>query len=235
MPEQQEMIRNVTLLFVGIDADSTSIAECATRFGFEKIILVDDAKVNEDDLYYLNLSKTEVGNFKVDAIKRRFNAMCPTVKITTITSSIHDNELNVILQQPLIIVKTLNFPTTEISEYFDLYCRKHHVLTLYFCNLGWAGIIAVIDPLRRQLTEPTKDNDMPKSTLIKHVADFYRYWGTPLPWIEEMLISSLDQKQPQLSVGTWILGGLATGILYDIATGNDVKYYPQFYMLTAKS
>lgn len=234
-PEQREKIRNVTLLFVGIDADSTSIAECALRFGFEKIKLVDDAKVNEEDLSCLNLPKTDIGDFKVDAIKRRLKAIVPAAKITSAASPIQSNELNDISQQPLIIVRTLNFLTPEISEYFDRYCRKHQVLTLYFCNLGWAGLIVVTDPLRRQLTEPTKDNGTPKSALIKHVADFYRYWGSPLQWLEDILITSFDEKTPQLPVGTWILGGLATSVLCDIAIGNDIRYYPQFYMLTVKS
>lgn len=233
-PEQREKIRNTTLLFAGIDADTVSIAECALRFGFKKIMLVDDSKVTEEDLCCLNLTNADVGKFKVKAMKSQFQAIFTDANITDIVSKELNFDLDKFRQATLIIVKTLKFSSIEISEYSDEKYLSRHVNALYFCNLGWAGLITVVDPLRCPLMDNTNDHSVSKFAFIRHVANYYRYWGAPLQWLEEMLESSSDCNLPQLSIGTWILGGLVTNVLYDIAIGNNVMYYPQFYMMSIK-
>ena len=208
--EEYLKVSHTSLLFLGGEPDSSVIAECALRFGFSHLTFVDNSRVELSDLQNDCFSRTDVGNYKVEAIKRKLLEVDPTAEIS------HDIAINLLRKFP-----------TKYSVLFNTICLNLGVPVLHTYNIGWAGIATVINKHSQSL----EWSNLEYRVFIKMVADYYRYWGTPQHWLEDVL--NLN-KECKISIGSWILGGLITNILYDIVVGNNVRCYPQFYMMTIK-
>lgn len=61
--EEQERIKHVRVLLGGADIGSV-IVECALRFGFENITIVDGDKVEESNLNRQNYVHSDIGECK---------------------------------------------------------------------------------------------------------------------------------------------------------------------------
>ena len=74
--------------------------------------------------------------------------------------------------------------------------------------------------------------------LVKHIMNYYRFWGDPKPWIEQVVATYENenglQSPPQLAVASWLIGGIATHLCYKIAVGEKYQRYPKFYLDTIK-
>ena len=68
--EDQEIIKNYPIILGGSGLGSI-IAECALRFGFENITIVDGDKVELSNLNRQNYTEDDIATTKVSAIKKR--------------------------------------------------------------------------------------------------------------------------------------------------------------------
>lgn len=48
--------------------------------------------------------------------------------------------------------------------------------------------------------------------------------------ISQYLNEKEELPPPQLSIASWITAGLCTNLLFRIAIGQKVKYYPKYYL-----
>ena len=69
-PEKQRMIKDYRILLAGAGIGSI-IAECALRFGFENITIVDGDVVELSNLNRQNYTVADIGKFKAEALKER--------------------------------------------------------------------------------------------------------------------------------------------------------------------
>lgn len=67
--EEQQKIKETRLLFGGVGIGSV-IAECALRFGFERMTIVDGEKVKESNLNCQNYAVSDIGKYKAEEIGR---------------------------------------------------------------------------------------------------------------------------------------------------------------------
>ncbi len=74
--EEQDKIRGTRILLGGAGIGSV-IAECALRFGFEDIVIVDGDKVELSNLNRQNYVKTDIGKSKAECLAKRLLRINP--------------------------------------------------------------------------------------------------------------------------------------------------------------
>jgi len=234
-PDEQVKIKNTGLLFCGVSRGGV-IAECALKLGFEKITLIDGSIVDEHDINSQNYSLEYVGEYKAVALKHKLEDINPKACVNAVTEDVDSCNINELVRQHSIAVNTIGIDR-RVASMFEHCCRVNQVPVVHSYNLGWAGVVVVVDPIGRSFDYPSEHQDS-TTHFIRRVADYYRYWGAPHLWLENAIENvdkeSLTKSFPELSVASYLVGGLATTVLFDLAVGNKVKKYPQFYMLTAK-
>ena len=235
--DEQCKIKQTRILLGGAGLGSV-IAECALRLGFETITIIDGGKVKPSNLNRQNYVTADIGEYKVDVLKRRLEEINPIAKITAINTFIDHENVEDLLKNHDIAINALDFKS-DIPFVFDQVCKRYNIPVVHPYNIGWAGLVTVADPSGRQLSDLNKDWHSFEVQFVKHIANYYRYWGGPQLWMENIL-EQFEKEEgelppPQLAVASWIIGGLVANLLFDIAVGNKVKQYPQFYLSTTRS
>lgn len=230
--EEQKTIKKFRILLGGAGIGSI-IAECALRFGFETITIVDGDTVEESNLNRQNYIMKDVGNPKVEALKKRLLNINRHAKITAINSYIDKNNIQNLIKEHDIAINALDFKS-DIPFIFDEWCQKYNIPVLHPYNIGWGGLVIVVEPTGTQLKEFSDDYRNFEVRLVEHIANYFKFWAQPKPWIENLIAQYKNEKSllppPQLSIASWIVGGLCTNLMFCIATGQKVKRYPKFYL-----
>ena len=78
--DEQQQIKNTKILLGGAGIGSI-IAECALRFGFENITIVDGDKVEESNLNRQNYSNSDIGKYNAACLKKRLMDINPHANI----------------------------------------------------------------------------------------------------------------------------------------------------------
>jgi len=111
-PDEQELIRETPILLAGSGIGS-NIAECALRFGFENITIVDGDKVKVSNLNRQNYTNNDVTSFKADSIQKRLLEINPNAQIKCRNEFISDSNVAKIVEGHQIAINALDF-TTDI-------------------------------------------------------------------------------------------------------------------------
>lgn len=111
----------------------------------------------------------------------------------------------------------------------DDICAKKNIPVLHPYNFGWAGFLAVVAPDGQKLSMLSAT---PKGFELE-VAK-YAVKNNPCKCFEDA-IASVEREQeatppPQLSVGSWAAASIAIKVMYRIATGKQVDYFPKYYL-----
>lgn len=230
--EEQKLIKDFRILLGGAGIGSI-IAECALRFGFETITIVDGDTVEESNLNRQNYIVQDIGKSKVEALKERLLNINPNAKITAINAYIDENNVESLIKHQDIAINALDFKS-DIPFVFDEWCQKYNVPVLHPYNIGWGGLVIVVEPTGIQLKNFSDDYRNFELRLVEHIANYFKFWAQPKPWIENIITQYKNEKSilppPQLSIASWIVGGLCTNLMFYIATGQKVKRYPKFYL-----
>lgn len=78
--QEQEKIKNTPILLAGSGIGS-NIAECALRFGFENITIVDGDTVELSNLNRQNYTEKNISEYKAEALYNRLKAINPIANI----------------------------------------------------------------------------------------------------------------------------------------------------------
>lgn len=231
-PDEQKLIKNYRILLGGAGIGSI-IAECALRFGFENITIVDGDVVEESNLNRQNYRMEDIDKPKAEALKKRLLSINPNAHIMAINTFIDENNVEELVKDMDVAINALDFKS-EIPFVFDEWCQKYNVPVIHPYNIGWGGLVFVVKPDGIQLTNFSRDPKDFELRLVEHVANYFKFWVQPKPWIEKLVIEFKNEKSvlppPQLPIASWIVGGLVTNIMFCITTGQEVKRYPKFYL-----
>jgi len=230
--EEQGIIKDYPILLGGSGIGSV-IAECALRFGFENITIIDGDLVELSNLNRQNYIESDIKIDKVNALKERLKSINRNANI-----SIHSNFLTLenvesYIQGHKIAVNALDF-SSDVPLVFDKICQKKNIPVLHPYNLGWGGLVAVITPDGLSLDSIAKPNEkFNEIQMVKYISSYLKFWGHPQKWIEDVLEEYLNEDEnlspPQLSVGSWIVAGMCTHLLFKLATKKEIKKFPEFY------
>lgn len=230
--ENQERIKDFRILLGGAGIGSI-IAECAVRFGFETITIVDGDKVEESNLNRQNYLASEVGRFKAEALLKRLRKINPKAKIKVVNKFIDLSNVREIINGHDIAINALDFKS-DIPFVFDEICKESNITVLHPYNFGWAGFLTIVSPCGFQLTELSTDYHNFELKITDHVLKYGKFWGLPIGWLDG-IVEEYKQEDgtlppPQLSIGAWIVAGYCVNAIYNIAIGKDVLYFPKFYL-----
>lgn len=230
--DEQELIKNVRILLGGAGIGSV-IAECALRFGFETITIVDGDRVEESNLNRQNYTYEDIGNYKAESLAKRLLQINSSANIQFYNSFIDHSNVERFVSGHAIAINALDFKS-NIPFVFDEICQAHNIPILHPYNFGWAGFLAVTKPDTIQLDVLTKKPEGFELEMAKYVAAYERHWLTPQDWLDDIIEKYKNEKEilhpPQLSIGSWIAAGHCVNVMYNLVTGKEVKCFPNFYL-----
>lgn len=229
--KEQETIKNFRIIIGGAGIGSI-VAECALRFGFEHITIIDGDKVEESHLNRQNYTSSDIGCPKAECLAKRLSDINPKAHITFRNEFFTKENANDILENQDVAVEAMD-DNDESAFVFAQQCKERNIPVLHPYNFGWAGFLTIADPSRHSLSELSDIPSRFEMKVADYVTGYSAFWQNPQPWLEQILNQYRAEKDtlplPQLSIASWITAGLCTNAIFHLATGRPVKYFPKFY------
>jgi molybdopterin/thiamine biosynthesis adenylyltransferase len=230
--DEQNFIKSVRILLGGAGIGSI-IGECALRFGFECITIVDQDRVELSNLNRQNYMEADLGDYKAEILAKRLLSINPQAKISYHNCFINNDNVESFVKDCDIVVNALDFKS-DIPFIFDNTCKKYNVPVLHPYNFGWAAFLTVIKPDGLQLSQLSSDHREFELRIAEYVSRYSSFWNAPNKWLDKVVREYRNEDNilphPQLSIASWIVAGLCTNVLYNLATGKEVKIFPKFYL-----
>lgn len=235
--EEQAKIRDSRILLGGAGIGSI-IAECALRFGFEDIVIVDGDKVELSNLNRQNYVKSDIGKSKAESLAKRLLKINPSAKIQFHDTYIDDENVKDLLDDVKIAINALDFKS-DIPFVFDELCSNMNIPVLHPYNFGWGAFLTIAKPGGYQLKEISDVYEGFEVKIAEFVARYSTFWNLPNQWLEEVVETYKNEPgenpPPQLPIASWIVAGHCVNAMFDIITGRPVRYFPKFYFSSLRS
>jgi len=165
--EREQSIIKDYKIFLGGAGNGSIVAECALRFGFEHITIVDGDKVEESNLNRQNYTDNDIGRYKAECLAERLLNINPNAQIDYHTESLNPDNIEEMLNEHDVAINALDFKD-KTPFVFDEICKERKIPVLHPYNFGWAGFVTIVDPLGHSLSELTEE---PKGFELK-VAEY---------------------------------------------------------------
>ncbi|AIM39241.1 thiamine biosynthesis protein ThiF [Sphingobacterium sp. ML3W] len=235
--EEQVLIKDVPILLAGCGIGS-EIAECALRFGFENLTIIDGDTVELTNLNRQNFTEKDIDSPKVEAIKKRLLGINDKANITIYNTFLTADNLEQYIPGHQIAINALDF-SSDVPLRFDQLCSEHKIPVLHPYNMGWGGLLAVIDPAGARLDSIERSgHKFSEIDFVEYALGNLSFWGNPQDWVREVVEKFKnedgDMSPPQLAIGSWIVAAMCTTVLFDLAVGATVKKFPEFYFNAMK-
>ncbi|WP_336733541.1 ThiF family adenylyltransferase [Chryseobacterium sp. VD8] len=232
--EEQNQIKDIPILLAGSGIGS-NIAECALRFGFENITIIDGDVVENSNLNRQNYTFYDISEYKAETLYNRLKSINPEATLQFYNEFITEDNLQKIIGKNKIAINALDF-TSDIPLRFDKICQKKKLHILHPYNLGWGGLVTVIAPNGLPINSLTNDKNFNELKMVEYVAGYLRFWKQPHEWLENIIQDYKSEKEslppPQLSIASWTVAAMCTHIMFNIATHKSFKVFPEFYLNT---
>ncbi len=231
---EQQQIKNSKIFLAGCGIGSV-IAECALRMGFEHITIADGDVVELTNLNRQNYIHTDIGLPKTESMKKRLLAINPKATITAHNLYLTERNIEPLLTGHDIAINALDFQSNA-PFVFDELCQQKNIPALHPYNVGWGALLFIIMPDGAGLTNISPEYAGFEEKAVSFFLNQLKQDGRQSEWLEKVLTEYANEKEklppPQLSTGSWLLGGLCTTVLYGLATNKTVKQFPDFYFLS---
>lgn len=229
--EEQERIRQTRILLGGAGIGSI-IAECALRFGFERMTIVDGDKVEESNLNRQNYVQADIGQYKAETLCKRLLEINPDAEIKFLNAFIDKDNMEEVVPGHHIAINALDFKD-DTPFVFDRTCSEKMIPVLHPYNFGWAGFLTIVKPKGYHLSEISQDPSGFELKMAEYVSRYGAFWNMPTSWLERVVEGYRAEAgilpPPQLSVASWIAAGHCVNAMFNLATGREVKFFPNFY------
>lgn len=231
---EQQHLKTCRIFLAGCGIGSV-IAECVLRMGFENITIADGDRVELSNLNRQNYVHADIGATKTDSIKRRLLSINPQANIVTHDYFLTENNIEPLLKEHDIAINALDFQSNT-PFVFDELCQKLSIPVLHPYNLGWAALLFIIMPTSMGLAKISTQYMGFEEKVVSFFINQLEQDGIEKKWLENVLKEYSNENKklppPQLSTGSWLLGGLCTSVLYRLVTDNEVKQFPDYYFLS---
>lgn len=232
---EQEIIKGYRIFIAGCGIGSY-IAECLLRLGFENIAIVDGDRVELSNLNRQNYSESDIGSLKAEVLKKRLLEINSSATIDVFPQFITvENLADFNLASYRVAVNALDF-STQVPFLFDNLCCKLGIPVIHPYNLGWAGFVTVITAESRQIQSLGDYSKGFELNVGQFIIESLKNRNIPSTWFESFLSKykkiALTYPPPQLSIGLFLLSGMVSHIIYDIAINKPVRKFPESYYLS---
>lgn len=229
--QQQQIIKNFPVLVAGCGIGS-NISECALRMGFETMTIIDGDTIECSNLNRQNYVTEDLNNSKAESLKRRLLSINPTARITAHHVYLNQSNIPEFLKDIKVVINALDYDTSA-PQFLDSHCRKLGIPVLHPYNLGWAGLLTILQSDGMSLESLRRDDNFNELTVVKYALEKLQSMDINTSWILELASKYVGMKDtkspPQLSVGSWLVAAMCTDALFHIATGIQVDSFPEFY------
>lgn len=233
--QEQEVIKNFPILLAGSGIGSI-IAECALRFGFENITIIDGDQVEQSNLNRQNYTEEDIATNKVDALAKRLLSINKNAKIKCLDFFLTVENVGEYIKGHKVAINALDF-SSPVPLLFDTACQKLNIPILHPYNIGWGSLVTIIAKdglLLNTIASP--DEEFNEVTMVQYASSYLRFWGNPQKWIDDIIEKYKKEEDdlppPQLAIASWSVAAMCTHLLYNIATGKKFKKFPEFYLST---
>lgn len=232
LKEEQSLIKDFPILIAGSGIGSV-IAECALRFGFENLTIVDGDQVEGSNLNRQNYIEEDIGDNKVDALVKRLRSINKKAKIKSLDLFLDEENVGEYIEGHKAAINALDF-SSNVPLIFDSICQKLNVPVLHPYNIGWGSLVTIISKdglLLDSISKPgEKFNEL---NMVEYASSYMSFWGNSQKWIDNIVEKYRAEKEdlspPQLAIGSWSVAAMCTHLLFNIATGKKYKKFPEFY------
>jgi molybdopterin/thiamine biosynthesis adenylyltransferase len=122
--EEQEKIRTTHVVLFGVGGLGGRIAEILVRSGCEHLSIIDFDTYSISNLSTHNITKNDIGKYKVDILNEKFVEINPNMKIRKYYS-VDEKKISSILQE--VDIATLSLDGAIGSILVARECRKKHI------------------------------------------------------------------------------------------------------------
>ena len=102
--EREQSIIKDYKIFLGGAGIGSIIAECALRFGFEHITIVDGDKIERSNLNRQNYTENDIGRYKAECLAERLLSINPDAQIDFHTEFLTPDNIEEILEFGISLV-----------------------------------------------------------------------------------------------------------------------------------
>lgn len=107
-PYEQAVIKQCRII-LGSAGIGSIIAECAFRLGFENITIIDGDRGEESNLNRQNYLVSDIGDYKVEALRKRLIKINPRANITIKNRYVNQNNIEELITNKDIAINALDF------------------------------------------------------------------------------------------------------------------------------
>ncbi len=236
---EQQSMRDFKIVFGGLGLGSV-IAECALRMGFENLHLVDGDTVEISNLNRQNYTLDDVGKPKCIALCERLKQINPNANITCSNVFLTSENIREHLRGADIAVNAIDF-TSDIPMLFDEVCFEMGIPSVHPYNLGYGGLACVLTKDSANLKNLADNCADAELNMVGHVLSTLDRKGFDMSVLKKALTAYTAERgnelhssllpPPQLSVASWLLGGVCTDIFLKIVRKEPIATFPDFYYL----
>lgn len=230
-PDNLAVIKRTRLLIGGSNLGMT-IAKQALQNGFENITIVDGietADEPENEQFREELLSPE----QVKEHIAQLQEVNPEAMLTWHRGTMEASLFSEVLAGQSLAVNAFD-DASNVPMQFDRDCNDAGIPVIHPYNLGWGSLVVVVSPESLSLETIVKDGELLNaSKVVEYVTSYMKFWGKPQDWIEEAAReyrAGTDISKAQLLRASQLVAKISTHIAIDIATGNNVKQFPEFYL-----
>jgi len=231
-PQEQAAISSFHILLAGAGLGSV-IAECALRLGFQRITIIDGDVVEESNLNRQNYTRQDIGVSKAEALKNRLLKIHPEAEITAHHQFLTSENISQFINGVDAAINAIDF-ASDAPFVFDQVCATQGIPALHPYNLGWGACVFVVTNKSENLSYLSKNPQGFELQFVNYMMEQLRQQGQNYPSYLAQAMQAYKNETtqlppPQLAVASWVVAGLCTDILFRLATGKQVKLFPEFY------
>lgn len=232
LKDEQSLIKDFPILIAGSGIGSV-IAECALRFGFENLTIVDGDQVECSNLNRQNYIEEDIGANKVDALAKRLRSINKGAKIKCLNLFFTEENVEEYIKGHKAAINALDF-SSKVPLVFDSVCQKLSIPVLHPYNVGWGSLVTIISKDGLLLDSISKTGEtFNEVNMVEYASSYMSFWGNPQKWIDDIIEKykeeGRDLSPPQLAIASWSVAAMCTHLLFNIATGKKYKKFPEFY------
>jgi len=198
--------------------------------------LIDGDVVELSNLNRQNYTLADVGKPKCVALYEKLKQINPNANITYSNVFLTAENLAEHLTNANIAVNAIDFPSS-VPLVFDDVCFEMNIPVVHPYNLGFGALLCVLTKQSNNFRSLTETYEGMEIHVVNHVLNTLDRQSVDTSVLKNALAKYIAEQgaeqPPQLSIASWVLGGLCTDIFLKILNRESISVFPDFYYMNS--
>ncbi|MCX7904601.1 MAG: ThiF family adenylyltransferase [Caloramator sp.] len=147
---------NLKICVIGCGSVGTSIIDSLARLGIKNISFIDDAEINETDVFTHSIfDENDIGRFKVEAAFEKLEKIDSEVLLQGYIDKIDEHNIHAYCSDCDIIVDATSILNTALL--INDYCLKNGKVMVCVSHNATSGIATLVSPYKNHCIDCIKD------------------------------------------------------------------------------